>query len=86
VQKPLDRYKCCGEDAMRLRVFVFVTLISVVVAAVMAFFSITVAFGDVGETIRYQDFWIVILKSMLWLFLSGFTASVISLIFISKSL
>jgi hypothetical protein len=71
---------------MRLRVFVFVTLISVVVAAVMAFFSITVAFGDVGETIRYQDFWIVILKSMLWLFLSGFTASVISLIFISKSL
>ena len=57
---------------------------SLVVAAPLAFGSITIASGELSEIIKHPYFWTFYAKSLFWLFVVGFCASALTVVLVSR--
>lgn len=57
---------------------------SAVVAAPLAFVTITVASGELSDVIKHPYFWTFYTKSLLWFLVAGFAASALTVVLVSR--
>jgi hypothetical protein len=56
-------------------------LASFLVAIPLAFLSVTIASGSLMDNLTHRGFWLFYAKGFFWLFLTGFLASSLALLF-----
>lgn len=57
---------------------------SLVVAAPLAFGSMTIASGNLSEIMKHPYFWTFYAKSLFWFFLVGFAASALTVALVGR--
>ena len=61
-----------------------VIIASTIVSVPLAFASLSVSYGSWSEILLHPGFWIFYGKAIIWFFLVGISASVLTLILISR--